>query len=85
MRFYFSLVTFTGYVFSIGGTVYVARIGPSLLSEARTFCSAENKVLYTPSFESVHTAIYEKLKAYSITTFWTNAKYNKVAGKMEWM
>merc|ERR1712083_644205 len=31
-------------------------------------------VLYIPSFESVHKLIYQKLQAYGITTFWTNAK-----------
>ena len=70
---------------TIGKTSYVARIGSSTLAEALEFCRAESMALYTPSFERIHTMIYEKLSAYGITNFWTNAKHNSNQNKMEWM
>ena len=70
---------------TVGSHTFVARIGPSTLAEAQTFCAAENMVLYTPSNENIHRVIYEKVAAYGVTTFWTNARRNMDQGKMEWM
>ena len=70
---------------NVGSTAFVARIGPSTLAEAQTFCAAENMVLYTPSNENIHRVIYEKVAAYGVTTFWTNAKHDFDQEKMVWM
>ena len=75
---------------TIGKTSYVARIGPSTLAEALEFCRAEKNsgksmVLYSPSFKTIHTMIYEKLSAYGVTNFWTNVRHNSNQNKMEWM
>ena len=87
-KHFFQPFTFSlGYVISVGKTHYIARIGPSTLEEAKAFCNNENMILYTPSFETVHKLIYEKLSGYGITTFWTNAKFQveDLDAEMTWM
>ena len=76
---------------TIGKSSYTVRIGPSTLEEAVEFClkeqqaSGKSMALYSPSFETIHKMIYEKISAYGVTTFWTNARYNFNQRKMEWM
>ena len=70
----------------LGTFQYVLRVGPATLNEALQFCNAESPmpmVLYKPSYESLHNAVYEEVSKYGATTFWTQAKLEN--GEMAWM
>ena len=79
------------YVLNLGNKIYTVRIGPATLSEAKAFCLKENKILYKPTYESIHKLIYQKVSEYGITTFWTQAWYtfktsgNVNTGRMSWL
>ena len=81
---------------NVGKSIYVVRVGPATLNEARVFCSAETPsamVVYKPNYESTHRLIYNKVSMYGATTFWTQARYNYPdgdntdlnSGDMVWM
>ena len=79
------------YHLKLGNKIYTIRIGPATLTEAQAFCAKEGKVLYKPTYESIHKLIYQRVSEYGITTFWTQARYdfksngNVETGKMNWM
>ena len=83
------------YTVNLGKKVFTIRIGPANLADAKAFCKSEGKIIYQPTYESIHKLIYNKVSKYGVTTFWTRAQYqyhkndkNKVnltSGTMKWM
>ena len=79
------------YHLNLGNKIYTIRIGPATLSEAQDFCTKEGKILYKPTYESIHKLIYQRVSEYGVTTFWTQARYdfkskgNVETGTMNWM